>query len=262
MPSQFSATRLSDELAQQVVPRSTIRTSDPAGSPDRLARISGPLSESGNRWLPPDPAHRASPSTSTSRRRAEAPALAIGNFFYLLSFGFVAAATVAILFGVGFSSLRHPTGKMVAGFANPDRGNEVGPPLVGGFPSSAGAALPAPVETELPRPVAAMVLPAFSGAQDLAEHEAFPPETGDAHQFSAREVLGSATGGAPSTLKVPGSRSTTRKAHAKPVHTIPAPRSMGRAATLTPPVETGPARRSTGRDATLTPPSQTGPMLK
>jgi hypothetical protein len=262
MPSRFSATQLFDEPAQQVAPRSTIRTSDPAGSPDRLARISGALSESGNQWLPPDPPHRASPSTSTPQRRTAAPDLAIGSFFYLLSFGLVAAATVAILFGVGFSSLGHPAGKMIARFANPDRGNEAGPPLVGGFAYSAGAAVPAPVETELPRSVAAVVLPAFSGAQDLAEHEAFPPETGDARQFAAREAPGSATGGAPSTLKVPGSRSTTHKAHAKPVHTIPAPRSMGRAATLTPPAETGPARRSTGRDATLTPPTQSGPMLK
>jgi len=161
MPSRLSATQLFDQLAQQVVPRGATRTFDPAGSPDTLARISGSLSENGDQWLPLDPRDPASLSTSTSRRRAAAP----GLLFYLLSIGLVAPATVAILFGVGFFSLGHPTGEMIAGFGNRDRGNEIRPPRVGGFPYSAKAALPAPVETELPRSVAATVLPRWQASQ-------------------------------------------------------------------------------------------------
>lgn len=259
MPSRLSATQLLDEPAQQVVPWSATRTFDPAGSPDTLARISGPLSENGNQGRRLDPLHSTSLSTSTPRRRTTGQGLTIGALSYLLSLGLVAATTVAICFGFGFISLGHPTEEMIAGFGTRDRGTEDRSPRVGGFPYSASADLPAPVETELPRSVAATVLPAFSGAQNLAEHEAFPS---DAHQFSAREAPGSATGGASSTLKVPASRSTTRKARTKPVHTIPALRSTGHGATLTPPTEIGPVLRTTGREATLTPPAEAGPALR
>jgi hypothetical protein len=206
------------------VPRSVTRTSDPAGDPDTLAKTSGTLSGTGNQQLQPDPVLAASLMTSMPRRGTAARGFTSGILLYLLSVGFVAAATIGIFFGAGFFLLAHPKEEMTA--STRDRGTEVRPSS-GGLPPPHSDAPPVPAETQLLRSVAAAALPISPLAQSPAAHEALQQENGDAVRGSvpaspAGETAVSAADGAPSVGKVPALRSTARKAsfatHAQTTH--------------------------------------------
>jgi hypothetical protein len=218
MLSRPSAILSLNEPAQQVVPRSATRTSDPAGAPDTPAKTSGTLSETGNQQLQPDPVLAASLMTSMPRRGTAARGSTSGILLYLLSLVFVAAATIGVFFGAGFFLLVHPKEEMTA--STRDRGTEVRPSS-GGLPHPHSDAPPVPAETQLLRSVAAAALPVSPLAQSPAAHEALPPENGDAVRGSVPESLAgetavSAAGRAPSAGKVPALRSTARKASLTP----------------------------------------------
>jgi len=220
---------------------------DPAGSTLTLARISDPPSENGDQRIQADPLLAPLLSTSTPHRRTAATGFTLGVLFYLLSVGLVAAAIMAVCFGGGFLSLGHSTEEIIASSGTGDRGSEVRPPLLNDVSYPDSAAVPHP--------------------ETLAFREASPAGTGDpvrslAEKFSASATPVSAADGASSTVKVPGSKSTTRKVHTKLAQTARALRAKSRGRTLTPPVETGPALRSTGYKATLTPPAQIEPMIR
>jgi hypothetical protein len=247
MPSRPSPTLSFDEPTQQSMPWGATGAFDPAGSTLTLARRSDPPSENGDQRIQADPLLAPLSSTSTSNRRTAATGFTLGVLFYLLSVGLVAAAITAVCFGGGFLSLGHSTEEIIPSSGTGDRGSEVRPPLFNGLSYPDSAALPRP--------------------ETLAFPEASPAVTGDAAQslvekFSAIATPVSAADRASSTVKVPGSKSTTRKARTKLVQTARALRAKSRGVTLTPPVETGPVLRSTGYQATLTPPAQIDPMFR
>jgi hypothetical protein len=220
---------------------------DPAGSTLTLARMSDPPSENGDQRIQADPLLAPLLSTSTPYRRTAATGFTLGVLFYLLSVGLVAAAIMAVCFGGGFLSLWHSTEEIIARSRTGDRGSEVRPPLLNGLSNPDIAALPHP--------------------ETLAFREASPAGIGDAarslvEKFSASAMPVSAADSASSTVKVTGSKSTTRKARTKLVQTARGLKAKSRGGTLTPPVETGPAVRTTGYEATLTPPAQIEPMIR
>jgi hypothetical protein len=247
MPSRPSPTLSFDELTQQSMPWGATEAIDPAGSTLTLARMSDPLSENGDQRIQADPLLAPHSSTSTPHRRTAATGSTLEILFYLLSVGLVAAAIMAVCFGGGFLSLGHSTEEIIASSGAEDRGSEVRPPLFNGLSYPDGAALPRPETT--------------------AFREASPTGTGDAsrslvEKFSVSAMPVSAADVASSTLKVPGSKSTTRKARTKLVQTARALRAKSRDGTLAPPVETGPVLRSTGYEATFAPPAQIEPMFR
>ena len=245
MTSRPSPTPSFDEPTEQSMPWSATEAFDPAGSTLTFARMSDPLSENGDQRIQGDPL--LAPLLSTSHRPTAETGFTPGVLFYLLSVGLVAAAIMAVFFGGGFFSLRHSTEEIIASSGTGDRGSEAKPPLLNGLSYPDSAALPHP--------------------QTLAFREASPAGTDHAarslvEQFSASAMPVSAADGASSTVKVPGSKSTTRKARTKLVQTAWALRAKSRGGTLTPPAETGPVVRSTAYEATLTPPIDSGPALR
>jgi hypothetical protein len=249
MLSRPSATLSLNEPAQQVLPRSATRASDPARDPDTLAKTSVTLPEIGNQQLQPDPLLAASLMTSMPRQGTAARGSTSGILLYLLSVAFVAAATIGVFFGAGFFLLAHPTEEMIAGSGTRDRGTEVGPTSSGSFLRPHSDAPPVPAETQSLRSVAAAALPVSPLAQSPAAHEALSMENGDAALGSVPERPAGATavnaaGSAPSAGKVPALRSTSHKAslttHGQ---TTPALRSPVRKGTLTPPAHTEPAQK-------------------
>jgi hypothetical protein len=245
MPSRPSPTLSFDEPTQQSMPWSATGAFDPAGSTLTLARMSDPPSENGHQRIQADPLLAPLLSTSTPHRRTATKGFTIGVLFYLLSVGLVAAAIMAVCFGGGFLSLGHSTEEVIASSGTADRGSEVRPPLSNGLSYPDSAALPHP--------------------ETLAFSEAPPAGTGDAAPSLVEKFSASATpvsaAGASSTVKVPRSKSATRKARTKLVQTARAPKAKSRGGTLTPPMQTGPVLRSTGYEATLTPPTDSGPAL-
>jgi hypothetical protein len=246
MPSRPSPTLSFDEPTQQSMPWGATEAFDPASSTLTLARMSDPPSENGDRRIQADPLLAPLLSTSAPHRRTAATGFTLGALFYLLSVGLVAAAIMAVCFGGGFLSLGHSTEEIIARSGTGDRGSEVRPPLLNGLSYPDSAALPHP--------------------ETLAFREASPAGIGDAarslvEKFSATAMPASAADGASSTVKVPGSKSTTRKARTELVQTARGLRAKSRGRTLTPPVETRPALRSTGYESTLTPPTDSGPAL-
>ena len=245
MPSRPSPTLSFYEPTPQSMPWGATQAFDPAGSTLTLARTSDPPSENGDHGIQTDPL--LAPLLSTSHRPTAETGFTPGVLFYLLSVGLVAAAIMAVFFGGGFFSLRHSTEEIIASSGTGDRGSEAKPPLLNGLSYPDSAALPRP--------------------ETMALREASPTGTGDASQsllekFSASAMPVSAADVASSALKVPGSKSTTRKARTKLVPTARALRAKSRGGTLTPPVETGPVLRSTGYGATLTPPAQIESMFR
>ena len=247
MPSQPSPTLSFDEPTQQSMAWGATGAFDPAGSILTLAGRSDPPSENGDLRTQADPPLAPLLSTSTPHRQTAATGFTLGVLFYLLSVGLVAAAIIAVCFGGGFLSLGHSTEEIIASSGTGDRVSEVRPPLFDGLSYPDSAALPHP--------------------ETLAFREASPAGTGDAarslvEKFLASAMTVSAADRASSTVKVPGSKSTPRKARTKLVQTARALRAKSRGGTLAPPVETGPVLRSTGYEATLTPPIDSGPALR
>jgi hypothetical protein len=86
------------------------------------------------------------PLVSMPNRRVSSASLPIGVLLYLVSIGFVAAATVGLFFGSGFLLLAHTRGQIQTGSGTHDRDTEVDPlrptePSAGaenGAPSSGG----------------------------------------------------------------------------------------------------------------------------
>jgi hypothetical protein len=246
MPGRPSPTLSFDEPTQQSVPWGATEAFE-AGSTLTLARVSNPPSENGDHRIEADPLLAPLLSTSTPHRRTAATGFTRGVLSYLLSIGLVAAAIMGVCFGGGFLSLRHSAEKIIASSGTGDRGSEVRPPLLNGLSYPDSAALPHP--------------------ETLALREASLAGTGNparslVETFSANATQVSAADGASSTVKAPGSKSTSRKARTKHVQTARAPRAKSRGGTLTPPVETGRVIRSTAYEATLTPPTDSGPALR
>ena len=247
MLSRPSPTPSFDEPTQQSMPWGATGAFDPADSTLTLARMSDPPSENGDQRIQADPLLAPLLSTSTPHGRTARTGFTSGVLFYLLSVGLVAVAIMAVCFGGGFRSLGHSTEEIIASSDTGDRGSEVRPPLFNGLSYPDSAALPHPAT--------------------LAFRNTSPAGTGDAarslvEEFSATAIPVSAADSASSTVMLPGSKSTTRKARTKLVQTARALRAKSRDGTLTPPVDTGPALRSTRRNATLTPPAQIEPMFR
>jgi hypothetical protein len=217
MPGRTSATRSLNKPVHQLAPRSPPRTSDPAGVPDTLAKLSGKLSDTGNQRLRAGPMLTASASTSTPRSRTAAPGLTVGIFLYLVSVGLIATVIIGVFFGIGFFLLAHPTEKMIAGPGTHDRGTEVKPVPSGVFLHPYRDAPPVLVEAELPRSVATAALPVAPLAQDRAC--ARGPTAGE--QCSNAEFR---AGVPPGEVPVSGTTGTPATGEAR----------------LTPPAQTGP----------------------
>jgi hypothetical protein len=247
MPSRPSPTPSFDEPTRQSMPWGATEAFDPAGSTLTLASMSDPPSENGDQRIQADPLLAPLLSTSAPHRRTTATGFTPGVLSYLLSIGLVAAAIMAVCFGGGFLSLRHSTEEIIASSGTGDRGSEVRPPLLNGLAYPDSAALPHPETLALREP-------SLAGTGD--------PARSLVETFSASAAPVSAAAGASSTVKVPGSKSTTRKARTKRVQTARAQRAKSRGGTLTPPVETGPVLRSTAYEATLTPPIYSAPALR
>ena len=136
---------------------------------------------------------------------------------YLVSVGLVAAMTIGVFFGVGFSLLAPEP--IIGGSSTRDRGTEVRSPdpIVSQHLSSEARSVP--IEAKLPLSAASAPLPVASFAPDPAAREAATPENTNPAPGSvspATEAAVSATTGAPSSAEAPVERSAAREATLTP----------------------------------------------
>jgi hypothetical protein len=120
------------------------------------------------------------------------PVFPIGILFYLASIGIVAAATVGVLFGIGFSLLVQPTDALGAGAAAHSHGASVRSLFYGLVPNFFGEAAVAdtkvvtvPIKPELPRSAAPAALRRAAVAQPAAADQIPSPEQNGAVPPSA-----------------------------------------------------------------------------
>jgi hypothetical protein len=165
---------LTDELAPKggTQPDFASRSSpDPADLPNTLDGPSGMLADIGSK--PPLP---ALVSRALTPRRA-ARVLPVGILLYLFSVGVVAAATVGILFGIGFFLLAQPKEAMNAGAGTGehDSHTKIRLPTLSNASSSYGDIASAPIEPPIPRSAASAALPVVRVAPPAAR----PSPAGD-----------------------------------------------------------------------------------
>jgi hypothetical protein len=233
MLDQSSASSLTDELAPNGGAQPDLASwssSDPPDLPNTLDASSGMLSDTGSKPLLPALVAR----TSTPRRAPSV--LPVGILIYLLSVGIVAAATVGILFGIGFFLLAQPkeamNGSAGAGehdydtkprlpspLSNPSPtyGGIASVPIEPAIPSSAAtAALPvAPIAPPAARPSPAGDVPAGDGKDQsfgrempASEARAASPDISPPASLTFEPTLGSSTA-IPAPEPVPGSTRAT-----------------------------------------------------
>jgi hypothetical protein len=167
MLDQTSASPLTDELAPKggaqpdLAPRSS---SDPADLPNTLDAPSGMLADIGSKPLLPALVSR----TLTPRRAARV--LPVGILLYLFSVGIVAAATVGILFGIGFFLLAQPKEAMnaSAGTGEHDSDTKLRLPTLSNASSTYGDLASVPIEPPIPRSAATAALPVVPVAPPVA----------------------------------------------------------------------------------------------
>ena len=167
MLDQTSASPLTDELAPKggAQPDLASRSSsDPADLPNTLDAPSGMLADIGSKPLLPALVSR----TLTPRRAARV--LPVGILLYLFSVGIVAAATVGILFGIGFFLLAQPKEAMnaSAGTGEHDSDTKLRLPTLSNTSSTYGDIASAPIEPPIPRSAATAALPVVPVAPPAA----------------------------------------------------------------------------------------------
>jgi hypothetical protein len=182
MLDQTSASPLTDELAPKggTQPDFASRSSpDPADLPNTLDGPSGMLADIGRK--PPLP---ALVSRALTPRRA-ARVLPVGILLYLFSVGVVAAATVGILFGIGFFLLAQPKEAMNAGAGTGEHDSHTKIPLptLSNASSSYGDIASAPIEPPIPRSAASAALPVVPVALPAAR----PSSAGDVPAGDAKD---------------------------------------------------------------------------
>ncbi len=182
MLDQTSASPLTDELAPKggTQPDLASRSSpDPADLPNTLDGPSGMLADIGSKPLLPALVSRA----LTPRRAARV--LPVGILLYLFSVGVVAAATVGILFGIGFFLLAQPKEAMNAGAGTGehDSHTKIRLPTLSNASSSYGDIASAPIEPPIPRSAASAALPVVPVAPPAAR----PSPAGDVPAGDAKD---------------------------------------------------------------------------
>jgi hypothetical protein len=130
------------------------------------------------------------------------PVFPIGILLYLASIGIVAAATVGVLFGIGFSLLVQPTDASGAGAAARGQGSTAGSLFYGLVPNFFGDTADAkvvtvPIQPALPRPAALAALHSTPVAQPPASDQIPSPEQNGAVPSGVTETPGSDADQAP-----------------------------------------------------------------
>jgi hypothetical protein len=182
MLDQTSASPLTDELAPKggAQPDLASRSSsDPADRPNTLDAPSGMLTDIGSKPLLPALVSR----TLTPRRAARV--LPVGILLYLFSVGIVAAATVGILFGIGFFLLAQPKEAMnaSAGTGGHDSDTKLRLPTLSNASSTYGDIASVPIEPPIPRSAATAALPVVPVAPPAAR----PSPGGDVPAGDAKD---------------------------------------------------------------------------
>jgi Sel1 repeat len=123
-------------------------------------------------------------SRALTPRRA-ARVLPVGILLYLFSVGVVAAATVGILFGIGFFLLAQPKEAMNAGAGTGEHDSHTKIPLptLSNASSSYGDIASAPIEPPIPRSAASAALPVVTVAPPAAR----PSPAGDVPAGDAKD---------------------------------------------------------------------------
>jgi hypothetical protein len=182
MLDQTSASPLTDELAPKggAQPDLASRSSsDPADLPNTLDAPSGMLADIGSKPLLPALVSR----TLTPHRAARV--LPVGILLYLFSVGIVAAATVGILFGIGFFLLAQPKEAMnaSAGTGEHDSDTKLRLPTLSNASSTYGDIASVPIESPIPRSAATAALPIVPVAPPAAR----PSPAGDVPAGDAKD---------------------------------------------------------------------------
>src|SRR5271169_376436 len=183
MLDQTSASPLTDELAPKggVQPDlASPSSSDPAVLPNTLDASSDMLSDIGSKRLLPALVVR----TSTPGRAAGA--LPVGLLLYLLSVGIVAAATVGVLFGIGFFLLAQPMESAITNTSTGDHASGTKrplPPILSNASSTYGDSASVSIEPQIPRSAATAALPVVPVALPAAS----PPPAGDVPASDEKE---------------------------------------------------------------------------
>jgi hypothetical protein len=164
MFGQVPASPLFDEVRPQssIQPElSSQSPPDPANLSDALDASSDMLTDLGSKRLLPALVAR----TSTPRRAARV--LPVGTLLYLLSVGIVAAATVGVLFGIGFFLLAQPNEAAITNISTEDHASDTvfrRPDASSNASSVDGDIASVPIEPQVPRSAATAALPVVTVA--------------------------------------------------------------------------------------------------
>ena len=181
--------------------RAPPKTLDPVRSSGAPGEAASRPSGVGKERLLPVPLPEMS-RPATGRRRA-GRGLPLGILLYLVSIGAIAATTVGVFFGIGFSLLVQPSGAMISIVGERDRGSVTKPLLYGLVPdffgngsATEGKAAPPAIEPGIAHTIATAALPAVplvrSSEPDQgpmpAKSDAPPPPMGDAPAGVAKDA--------------------------------------------------------------------------
>jgi hypothetical protein len=213
MLDQTSASPLTDELAPKggVQPDlASPSSSDPADLPNTLDASSDMLSDIGSKRLLPALVVR----TSTPGRAAGA--LPVGLLLYLLSVGIVAAATVGVLFGIGFFLLAQPMESAITNTSTGDHASGTKrplPPTLSNASSTYGDIASVPIEPPIPRSAATAALPVAPPAALPSPAEDVPASDAKDQSFPkgapALEARAASPDISPPAAPAPGSSTAT-----------------------------------------------------
>src|SRR5271167_2925113 len=209
MLDQTSASPLTDELAPKggVQPDlASPSSSDPAVLPNTLDASSDMLSDIGSKRLLPALVVR----TSTPGRAAGA--LPVGLLLYLLSVGIVAAATVGVLFGIGFFLLAQPMESAITNTSTGDHASGTKrplPPTLSNASSTYGDIASVPIEPPIPRSAATAALPVAPPAARPSPAEDVPASDAKDQSFPKGSPASEARSASPPAAPAPGSSTAT-----------------------------------------------------
>src|SRR5689334_920084 len=105
--------RVEPELERSIAPRTVYRTV--TSDTTTAAGLPGTVSKIDSEPQLFDSMRREAQLTSAVSRSPPAERPYVGNVFYLLPVGLIAAAIIAVFFGIAFSGLTHPKDKTVIG---------------------------------------------------------------------------------------------------------------------------------------------------
>ena len=238
MLDQTSASPLTDELAPKggVQPDlASPSSSDPADLPNTLDASSDMLSDIGSKRLLPALVVR----TSTPGRAAGA--LPVGLLLYLLSVGIVAAATVGVLFGIGFFLLAQPMESAITNTSTGDHASGTKrplPPTLSNASSTYGDIASVPIEPPIPRSAATAALPVAPPAALPSPAEDVPASDAKDQSFPkgapALEARAASPDISPPAAPAPGSSTATPAPEARSASPPAAPAPGSSTATPAP----------------------------